>query len=271
MKRNDALLNRLKQNRKSDVEPIWSKQRLPEPIAISVILYPGLLSERTAALLTQSHQSDTIQLISSALAVTLINLSLAIGICRLLSTHFQYFQWSDVGISDVAQKPVFIVTITIVSVFIGVVWAVIDSQNIIYKLHLTDRRSRSDLFSTVAARAIDDGQWVRVATKDAGAFHGLLKYHDSSSNGGLYLLGPRLELDGNRKADRIGAVLAKCGKAACRINIPCVETGVLGVGAMYIPTSQILAVEFRPVGADTPSNSAGVRRYSCDLQLDAAK
>lgn len=267
MKKNDAMLDRLRASRQQNKEPFWVKQSLPEPITIAVILYPGLLSEQTASLLTESHSGETMQIIASALAVTLVNLSLAMALGRLIATKFEIFDWREKSISDILQKPAFIVTVTIVSILVGVIWATIESNNVIYKIHITDRRSRGDLFSTAAAQAIDSQQWARVTTRNAGTYHGLLKYYDSGINGGLYLLGPKLELDSARVTAKLGPALSACGDNGCRIPIPCVDTGVQGVGAIFIPKSQITTVEFRPVVDATGPQL----RYSCDLQLNAKK
>jgi hypothetical protein len=241
--------------------PFWERHKLPEPIAIAVILYPGLLSERIAALFADSPALDGTQLIASALAVTLVNLALALLLGRLFANRNPLFQWKGASVSTLLIQPVFIVAITGISIGTGLLWAVVDSKDLLYKVGLTDMRSRADLFSSAAGKALEDHDWARVTTSGGAIYHGLLFRHDSHENGGLYLLGPKLELEGARKESRLAPLLAAChASSACRIPVPCVDVGTSGVGAVFIPRSQIVTVEYRP-----PETHAGRKIYSCDL------
>ncbi len=223
-------------NHRNDVAGV----KLPDSLYIVLLLFPGFLSERVASYLSTSPPLGDLELIASALAATLFNVTVAVGVVWLLRR-------GRPGLGLVAHGG-FLAAVLLISVLSGIGWAVLDSNNVVFALHLTERASRAEPWETVfqANAASDRPYFVRVVTKAGGIYHGQpLYYSQSGSDKALVLDLARREIPTNTNA----GVVTKCEYVGLDVH-----------GRVLVPSDQIIAVEFRPktLGPDGCS-------YHCEI------
>lgn len=218
--------------------------KLPDSLLIVLLLFPGFLSERVASYLSTSPPLGDLELIASALAATLFNVIMALGVICLLRRRRPHARMiADGG---------FLAAVLVVSLLSGVGWAVIDSNNVVFGLHLTERASRAEPWETVfrANAASKDPDFVRVVTKGSGIYHGQpLYYPQGGSDKALVLDLAQREVSTNTN----GGAGTKCEYVGLDVH-----------GRVLIPSDQIVVVEFRPstVGPDGCSYHCEITRSS---------
>lgn len=218
--------------------------KLPDTLAIAMLLFPGFLSERVSEYFSTAPKLSDVQLVAAALAATVINLLLAMLLSpRLRKRHAT--QGLPFGL--MFSRVDFLIKVFAISIVTGLVWAWIDSNNLLFRIHVSERTSRADPWETAlhANARRDRPHFVRVVTKDVGTYHGNPLHY---SQGG---------------SDRT-LVLDLAQRETATEPMRCVPVGADVHGRVFIASDQILAVEFRPkilVG--------GKCEYRCDIPPDS--
>lgn len=236
--------------------------KLPDTLAIAILLFPGFLSERVSEYFSAGPKISDVQIVAAALAATVLNLLVALLIALLFSRKMRRLV-ADRGLSlgFLFARVDFLILVFVISIFNGLIWAAIDSSNVLFNSGVTQRASRADPWETVfrSNAKHEHRYFVRVVTKDLGVYHGSpLYYPQGGTDRTLVLDLAQWEL-GSGKADERSH---PDGSAVVR----CVPVGLDVHGKTLIPGDQILAVEFRP-----KTLIGGKCEYRCDIPVDSKR
>jgi hypothetical protein len=243
--------------------------KVPDSLAVAILLFPGLLAERVAAYFIDTPKGEPLQLAASALAATLFALAVTLVVAFCLRRWFPPADFRGLKLQQIALTPMFIVSVTLVAIGTGFLWAYLESHDRLFLISPSDRISRRDVLSKSLEHATAKGYHARIVVADVGVFHGHIRYIDPASGGGLYVDNAVIELADERASVRMKAELQKCKAAECRIPIACVNVGKGALGAVFLPMNRVRSIEFRPaLDTEKRKDKAGeieLKRYSCDL------
>ncbi|MGH2359124.1 MAG: hypothetical protein ACRDGM_01070, partial [bacterium] len=116
--------------------------KLPDLLAMAIILFPGLLAQRVAEYFSTSPKLGDLELIASALAATLAILALTLVILQWVLWR----PWAKDPLPTLLKRPAFLVALSVVSVLAGLGWAWLDTRDALFVLPITERVSRADVW-----------------------------------------------------------------------------------------------------------------------------
>ena len=238
---------------KSSDEPKGFK--VPENLALAIMLFPGFLTLSISEYFAYSPKLDGVQLIAAALTATLVNLSLALGIWSLIAHRRS---WTVSSITELILRPGFIVLISILSISTGALWAVADSKGWLYCLRFTERLSRADVWNSAFCGNNDlkPPQYVRVITTSGDVYHGIPAFFSEGNEERALLISSARREVRVRKAVKGG----KQGDVNDEV-VECLPVGTNTVdGKVLILKDQLRLVEFRSADTSKPKPYP----YECD-------
>jgi hypothetical protein len=254
--------------------------KVPDLLLLAIVLFPGFLTERVSEYFAASPKVADIQLVSFALAATLINLGITLLLVRPVLGD--WLRWTGKNIVELVMLPSFIIAVSLVAVANGMLWAYVDAGNLIFgTLKVTDRVSRADPWDVAflhnrqrecpdvikdkerqAAKAKNQPQpksfapcpwYVRVVTKDGEVYHGNPELYSQGGNErALYLEFARREVPKESAAAAKNRRTKPDDPAAKpsadpRTPVVCLPVGTPdGNGGLLLLKDQIRLIEFRP-------------------------
>jgi hypothetical protein len=112
-----------------------------ENLKVLLALLPGFISQRIAYYFGTQYKTTDLDSIISGLAFAVVNFMIAIPIGKIFK----------IGIlkenKSIDQK--FVVVVFIVSIITGMSWAIIDRNDLLYKINLTSKASRSHVWTKI--------------------------------------------------------------------------------------------------------------------------
>lgn len=137
-------------------------QKLPDAIWVAGLLLPGFITERVASYFATFPPQSDAELLSAALAFTLVDVLLAIAVVSLLGVCIAAFRKPHavgprMGLFDSFKNErrrrqlllLFVPVQVAVAVAVGMTWARLEESNVFFRLASSSRSSRADVWYTV--------------------------------------------------------------------------------------------------------------------------